>query len=98
MSMPSHREGVTLIELVVTIVLIGVIASVATLAFPPDRTPVATDPATIIARARTKAAESARPVTVSVMVNGTLFAVSALPDGSVIADTALRVDRLSGRR
>ena len=97
MTRGRRRTGVTLIELVVTVALIGIVAAVATLAFPVDRSPSPTDPLVQVARARTQAAQTGRPVAISLVVNGKMVDAFALSDGSVIADSVLRVDRLSGR-
>jgi prepilin-type N-terminal cleavage/methylation domain-containing protein len=91
------RAGTTLVELLVTIVVIGIIASIVVLAVPPDRTPPPTDPLVQIARARTDAIERARAVTISVTIGGRHIDATAFPDGSVITDSVVAVQRLSGR-
>lgn len=91
-------SGVTLLELLVVIALIGIIASMTMLAFPPDRTPTPNDPLVSVARARTLAVEQARPVSISLVVSGRPVDALALPDGSVIADSVFKLDRLSGRK
>jgi prepilin-type N-terminal cleavage/methylation domain-containing protein len=91
------RAGTTLLELLVTIAVIGVIATVVVIAVPPDRTVPETDALVQVARARTQAIEEARPRTISILVAGRPLDITALPDGSVIADPSLGLDRLSGR-
>jgi prepilin-type N-terminal cleavage/methylation domain-containing protein len=92
-----NRRALTLLELMVTVAIIGVLAAVGTLAFPVDRTPIPTQPLVQVAAARARAMQLGRPVTISVVVAGRVVDAFALPDGSVIADSSLSVDRLSGR-
>ena len=90
-------RGATLVEMIITVALIGVISAIATLAFPRDRTPQPNDPLLQVARARTLAVENSRRVSVSLTIDGRPVDVLALPDGSVIADSILHVDWMSGR-
>jgi hypothetical protein len=59
--------------------------------------PTLNDPGIRIAVARRTALSSARPVLLSITRHDTVFAVTALPDGSVLADSSFHLDRLSGR-
>jgi prepilin-type N-terminal cleavage/methylation domain-containing protein len=93
----ANRRAVTLLELMVTVAIIGILASLGTLAFPLHRTPDPAQPAVLVAAARARAVELGRPVTMSVVISGRLVDALALPDGSVIADSSLTLDRLSGR-
>ena len=94
----GNPRGVTLIELLVSIGLIGLIASVATLALrrideaPPD------DPARMLADSLRVVAATGREVTMQLRVNGSLALATIHPDGSIVADSVVRVDRLSGER
>jgi Tfp pilus assembly protein FimT len=96
LSIAHHRRGVTLIELLVVVVGLGLIYGVAMLALPrkavpPDDTPHR------VATARAQALRTGRPVTV-VLDLDTMFAVAtAMPDGTVLADSAARIDRLTGQ-
>jgi len=94
----SARAGVTLVELIVVIVLLGVIASVSALALARSRPGVVVDAAAAAASAaRDSALRSGRAVTIAVHSSrGPIFA-TALPDGRVIADSAYRIDPLTGR-
>jgi prepilin-type N-terminal cleavage/methylation domain-containing protein len=90
------RAGVTLVELMVALAVLGISAAVVTLALPRASAQVDT-PASRIANARREAVERGRPVTISVTVDDTLRDVTMQPDGSVIAETPLHVDRFAGR-
>ena len=51
-----------------------------------------------IAEARRTAITERWPVTIDVIRDGKVFAVTALPDGGVVADAALGVDRFTGEK
>ena len=93
----GERLGMTLIELLVVLVILALVASVV--AFAPaavERAP-AGDVEAGIAAARREALRSGAPVTIDIVIDGHPHSVTALPDGSVIADSALDVDRLRGK-
>jgi prepilin-type N-terminal cleavage/methylation domain-containing protein len=92
-----RRRGSTLLELLVTLVVLGAVAGVVTVALPRLAQPADDTPMSRVARARRDALASGRPVTVT--LDDTAGAVDATiaPDGSVVADTLLRIDRLAGR-
>jgi prepilin-type N-terminal cleavage/methylation domain-containing protein len=97
-----RRSGLTLLELLVTIALIAIVVGVVAPALPRLGDQGPDTPASRIARARRDALASGRPVTLSI---DTVVApakappvdATVSPDGSVVADTMLSVDRLSGR-
>lgn len=97
MTARGRRQAFTLIEVIVTTMALGIIASVATLALRRFTPPRATDPATIIDDTLTAVMKTGRPVTLSFTVNGQPAVATVNPDGSIVADSALHVDRLSGR-
>jgi prepilin-type N-terminal cleavage/methylation domain-containing protein len=90
------RGGVTLVELLVVLAILGVMAGVVGLAVPPIRRAPEGGAAARVARARQTAVASGRAVTVSVSMDGRPRTATAFPDGSVVADSGLDVDRLSG--
>jgi prepilin-type N-terminal cleavage/methylation domain-containing protein len=92
-----NRSGVTLIELIVVLAIIAIMAGVTTLAFRrADMTPRVAPWVSAIAAARRTAVDSDRTVSLTVRVGDKVYAATALPDGSVVADAALRIDRLTG--
>lgn len=96
---PVVRGGFTLIELIVALAVMGIAATAAGLAF--SRRPAVTAAGSIaneIATARRRALESAREVRLDVRDStGLRHAIVARPDGSVLADPAVGVSRLTGR-
>jgi prepilin-type N-terminal cleavage/methylation domain-containing protein len=92
-----NRPGVTLIELIVVLAIIAVMAGVTTLAFRrADLTPTVEPWVSAVAAARRTAVDSDRTVSLTVRVGDKVYAATALPDGSVVADAALGVDRVTG--
>ena len=91
------RSGVTLVELIVVLAIVAVIAGVTALSFRrADRDPTVAPWVSHVAAARRMAIDSGHAVTITVSVGDTVHAVTALPDGSVISDSRLGIDRLSG--
>jgi prepilin-type N-terminal cleavage/methylation domain-containing protein len=107
------RRGVTMLELIVVLAIMGVMAGFVGLAIA--KTDPGPQPNTLasaqaaIADARMRAIRRGAPVDIAVSITGNvseqpatttstrvLHAV-AFPDGSVIADRALGIDRLTGR-
>jgi prepilin-type N-terminal cleavage/methylation domain-containing protein len=100
--LPRRRSGVTLLELLITVAILGVVAGVVTLTLPRLDEPAPDTAASRIARARREAVASGRPVTVRVDTVGASASAppvdaTAWPDGSVVADSVLAIDQLSGR-
>lgn len=90
------RPGTTLVELVVTIAILGALAAVATLAIarigaPPD------DLRSALERARTQAAERGTAVRLTRVEQGRFLDLIAFPDGRIVADTSYHVEPLTGR-
>jgi prepilin-type N-terminal cleavage/methylation domain-containing protein len=91
------NRGSTLIEMLVTLALLGILASVATLGFRRMTPPAPDDPMTIIADTINAVIKSGQPATLQFMVNGRPTLATLNPDGSIVADTALHIDRFTGR-
>jgi prepilin-type N-terminal cleavage/methylation domain-containing protein len=91
------RGGVTLVELIVVLAIIAVMAGVTTLAFRrADLTPEVQPWVSALAAARRTAVDSARAVSLVVRMGDTVYSATALPDGSIVGDASLGVDRLTG--
>jgi prepilin-type N-terminal cleavage/methylation domain-containing protein len=90
------RAGTTLIELIVVIAILGVAMTVvgtAVVEIPPH-SPTLQDE---IVAAQRSAIERGRPEQLIVNTLERAHALSIMPDGSVIADSSLHVDRWTGR-
>jgi len=89
------RRGVTLVELMVVLVLLGLMAGVVGLAWRPD--PANRDRhRDSIAEARHRALETGTLVRLEVTVDGRTYTIAALPDGRLIAPDDLHLDPLTG--
>jgi type II secretory pathway pseudopilin PulG len=108
-----RRSGSTMLELIVVLVILGIMASVVGLAMgaanrPGNESTIAVAHGAI-AEARRVAIARGSPVVVAVPVDAreygdesggassTILRATAFPDGSVIADSALGIDRMSGK-
>jgi prepilin-type N-terminal cleavage/methylation domain-containing protein len=91
------RVGVTLVELMVVLVLLGLLASVAVLDWRRSSPPSPPDEGAI-AVARQRALATGTTVRLEVTTAGGRVAIAALPDGSLIGVGKLRLDPLTGRR
>ena len=95
--MRRARGGVTLVELVVVLVLLGIMAGVVGLTLETARPVAAVDPMTAaIAAARDSAIRGGRAVTMSIPSPAGPLNATAWPDGRVAADAPLGIDLLSG--
>lgn len=90
-------RGATLLELIVSVVIVGVMASVATLVIRRSPPPDPANPLTIIADTLERVLATGAPLTLHFTVNARPVAATINPDGTVIADSALSIDRLTGR-
>lgn len=92
-------RGVTLVELLVVLVLLGLVAGVVGLTIHTAKPITVTDPIlAAIAAARDSAIRTGRSVTIVLDVQDAQHEVTASPDGRVAADTALAIDPLNGAR
>jgi prepilin-type N-terminal cleavage/methylation domain-containing protein len=88
----------TLVELMVTLAIMGVMLGVVTLALRRIQAPSPDDPYHVIVDSLRASVTSGRPVTLRFVVRGTSEAATVFPDGSILlADSALQIDRLAGR-
>lgn len=92
-----HRPGGTLIELLVTLAIMAIVASVVTLSLRLDAG-ATDDVERQVMDARRTALRTGRPVTVHLVVRGEPATMTAFPDGGVAPDTALSLHRLTGER
>ena len=90
-----RRRGTTLIELVVVLAVMAVLAGVAAFTLG-GHTWQAESPFAPLEEARRRAIAERGPVTIEIAQSGARFLVTALPDGGVVADSGVAVDRLSG--
>ncbi|HET7584025.1 MAG TPA: prepilin-type N-terminal cleavage/methylation domain-containing protein [Gemmatimonadaceae bacterium] len=96
------RSGVTLIELIVVLAILGVMAGVVGVAVRGAGEVREADARMAqIQAARSEAIRTGHPIRITIRVGGLSYAVSALPDGRVIEDRAITdrsvdVDRWNG--
>jgi prepilin-type N-terminal cleavage/methylation domain-containing protein len=86
----------TLVELLVTLAIMGVLLGVVTLAVRRIAEPAIADPYHIVGDSSRAAASSGRPISLRFVLNGASVAATAFPDGSVVGDSVLAIERLSG--
>lgn len=93
----SNKRGMTLLEFLVTLSIMGVILGVATLAFRRIEERAPNDPYRLVDDSLRHAVSTGVPVTLRFIVNGVSAAATVFPDGSIVGDSALGIDRLIGR-
>lgn len=93
------QEGSTLLEMIAVLAILGLVAATVALSLPP-RPDSGWSVEAEIASARSLAVRERQPVTIFVPEADSLtsLTVTALPDGGVLADSALQIDRLTGVR
>jgi prepilin-type N-terminal cleavage/methylation domain-containing protein len=95
MILRTQRRGVTLIELLVTLALLALIACVTTLSIRRMEEPSPDDPARMLADSLRQAVATGRAATFRLTVNGRAALATTHPDGSVVADSVVPIDRLT---
>lgn len=91
-------DGSTLIELLVVLAILGVVVGVAGLSFRSEpKRPTLDEASARVAAVRREAIRAGRSVTVVLFRDGHMMLATAHADGSVVADSGLSVDRLTGR-
>lgn len=96
--MRRGTRGSTLLELLVVLTIVAIIAGVTGLSFRAPENHALTNPAEVrIADARREAIRSGRAVTVITWRDEQPITATAHPDGRVVADTGVAIDRFSGR-
>ena len=96
--MRPEVRGNTLIELLAVLAILGIAVGIAGLGFR-SAMPVSVDQAAAtIAAARRDAIRSGSSITIFVEHADRVLSATAHPDGRVVADTALGVELLSGRK
>lgn len=94
----TETNGSTLIELLVTLVVLGVVFAVVGLYVPARNEADSEDISTRVLRARQQAVMSGATTTTTAIILDTARSLYALPDGRLIADRVLGIEPLSGRR
>jgi prepilin-type N-terminal cleavage/methylation domain-containing protein len=93
-----NPSGVTLVELLVVLVILGVMAGVVGLAWRPGRWLGSTgaDSAESLPVVRRRALASGRTIQAIVSIGGRAIHVLAFPDGRVLGAESLQVNPLNG--
>lgn len=91
------RHGLTLLEVVISVTILGVTASVATMVIRRAPPSDPTNPATVIADTLERVLATGARVTLQFTVNAHPALATINPDGSIVADSALAIERLTGR-
>jgi prepilin-type N-terminal cleavage/methylation domain-containing protein len=95
----AARAGFTLVELMVVMAILAVSALVSGLVMRSGGTrPAPADVYRQLADLRRRAVEQGTSISAVLTDSAGTHAVVALPDGSVVADATLHVDRRTGRR
>jgi prepilin-type N-terminal cleavage/methylation domain-containing protein len=89
------QRGATLVEMLVVLSILGVTLLVTTIAAPRLAVRSASNEDGI-RTARQESVRTGQPVIVLLNASGQMRAVTALPDGSIVADTGLGIRRWAG--
>lgn len=91
------RDGFTLVELMVVLVLIGAIAAMVGLSIRDVPRPIESSRIDRVFAARQQALRTGTIVVVPLSDSAGAAVIAAQPDGSVIADPTSGIDRFTGR-
>lgn len=86
-----------MLELLVTLALLAAIASVATLGVRRIQRPSEGSPASIVSDSLALAIAEGRTISFGLVTRGRMATTTVYPDGSVIADTIVHIEALTGR-
>lgn len=90
-------RGVTLVELMVVILLLGLLAAVVGLGMGATPSMPSLDPVIVVVlQARDSALRTGHPVTIPLAPGGRSRSATAYPDGRVLTDAPIGIDPLSG--
>ena len=92
----SARRGVTLVELIVTLVILAVINGVTVLAIRRIDPPQPSDPRTIFADTLRSVLATGVPTVIRLLTDSGPASGVVRADGSIVADSILDMDRLTG--
>lgn len=90
------RPGATLVELLVTLSILGIIAGVTTLAIRRFDPPRPADPLEILADSVRQALGTSRPARIRITIGGRAANAVVGIDGSIVADSVFGVERFTG--
>lgn len=98
MTRSGARSGVTLFELMVVILLLGLLSGVVGLTMgSTPRVPSLDSTTVAVLQARDSALRTGHPVTIAFSHEGRPLRATAYPDGRVITNAPIGIDPLSGR-
>ena len=96
--LPQSRAGVSLLEVIVTLVVLGMLTAVVGLAWQRENVTANTaSAASAVAAARRQALETGTTVTVRVDMHQAVHVITVTPDGRIRGGEPLRFDPLGGR-
>jgi len=92
------QHGVTLVELLVVLALLGILSGVVGLTLRSAQPPATADPVrAAVALARDSSIRSGHAVSIVLATDSQPYDVTALPDGRIIGDKRLATDTLTGQ-
>lgn len=97
MSTASSAHGMTLIEVIVVVAIVGVIAGVTALVLPRVAVLPSNDPGRVLAETRRLALREGVAHAARLEIDSVAHEVLVLPDGSVVADSSVPLDRFTSR-